>query len=42
MVSVIVFLKYNGCWDENKRYIDNKFMGILVPIVITILTIKAI
>ena len=29
---MLVFVKYNGQWNENNIYIDNKWVSVLVPI----------
>ena len=31
MSIVIVFVKYNGRWDENNVYIVNDSLGVLIP-----------
>ena len=31
MANVIVFVRYNGRWDQNKVYIDHETMGVLIP-----------
>ena len=31
MSIVIVFVKYNGRWDENNVYIENDSLGVLIP-----------
>ena len=31
MSIVIVFVKYNGRWDENNVYIANDSLGVLIP-----------